>query len=150
MSRDLGIYDSNILRKTLHLGCCQWWLSGCARSVFSPLSLVLDECFRISVCICKSGESLDLTKIMTSLCSVWASVSGHSIVSAVAGCLVFLRSQWVLFAVDKSFVRLVWASKFQNVKAVNIFCNFDQRFVCHSRISSFFSGPLTLSTCFGL
>ena len=59
LSRDLEIYDSDILRNTLHLGCCQWWRSGCARSVFSPLSLVLDERFRISVCICKFGESLD-------------------------------------------------------------------------------------------
>ena len=38
-----------------------------------------------------------------------ASVSGHSMVKAVAGCLVFSRSQWALFAVETSFASLVCA-----------------------------------------
>ena len=48
-------------------------------------------------------------KSMTSLCSTCTGVSANSVVSAVAGCLVFFRLQWVLFPVEKSFVRFAWA-----------------------------------------
>ena len=74
------------------------------------LSLVLDERFEASALHLQIWRILWLeTKSMTSLCSTCTGVSANSVVSAVAGCLVFFRLQWVLFPVEKSFVRFAWA-----------------------------------------
>ena len=101
---------SDTLRNTLHLGCCLWRHSGCARCVFLFLSLVLDERFEASALHLQIWRILWLeTNSMTSLCSTCTGVSANSVVSAVAGCLVFFRLQWVLFPVEKSFVRFAWA-----------------------------------------
>ena len=102
-SRDLEMYDSDNLGNTLHLGCCLWRRFDCARCVFLPLR------FQASASHLQNWRILWLETSMTSLCSTCTGDSANSVVSAVAGCLVFFRLQWVIFAGVKSFVRFAWA-----------------------------------------
>ena len=58
------------------------------------------------------------------------------IVSAVAGCLVFLRSQWVPCCGREQFCE-VRLGTISDAKAANVFCIFVLRFVYHGENSSF-------------
>ena len=58
------------------------------------------------------------------------------IVSAVAGCLVFLRSQWVPCCGREQFCE-VRLGTISDAKAANVFCIFVLRFVYHGGNSSF-------------
>ena len=138
------------MRNTLHLGCCLWRRSGCARCVFLLLSLVLDERFEASALCLQIWRILWLkTKKMTSLCSTCTGVSANSVVSAVAGLSCVLSAPVGHFRRREEICAICLGRIFK-IKAKGIFCKFDQRFVYHCRIWPSFSGPFVLSPCFGL
>ena len=67
-------------------------------------------------------------KRMTSLCLTKGDISRKSYVSALAGCLLFLRSEWVPCSAGAQFCE-VRPAKIFDAAAANVFCIFVLRFV---------------------
>ena len=118
---------------------------------FCPLSLDLDERFRVyalQVQIWRIPPLVGDKKHDVTVLNV------HRCFSQFC-CFSSCRMSCVLSAPVGPFPRreefcAVCLGRISNIKATNIFCNFDQRFVCHCQIWPSFSGPFVLSTCFGL
>ena len=104
---------------------------------------------RLLLCICKFGESFGWRqKAFFTVLSVHRCFSQFCCFSS-CGMSCVLSAPVGPFPRREEFCA-VCLGRISKIKATNIFCNFDQRFVCHCQIWPSFSGPFVLSTCFGL
>ncbi len=113
---------------------CQWWCSGCARSVVLLLSLDLSWCFKFR---------------FANLENLWIGHKKHDVaVLSDSGCCshvlllqrFFSRSQWVPCCGREQLCE-VRLGAISDAKAANVFCIFVLRFVS--------LGPLVMSACLG-